>query len=83
MSQKTVNIGYRDCKIMYEVDGMTVAKMAEHYEIEWADMKKALRNYGFTIRNKEPQPAEPVKNYTVILIDEDKVVKANDVVVAS
>ena len=74
MSQKEVKIPYRECKIMYDVDLKTVAEMAEHYGIEWTDMKSALRQYGFTIRKNEPKPATPPKNYKVVLVDTDKVV---------
>ena len=53
----TINIPYRECKIMYDVDQKSISQMAEHFGIEWSEMKAALRQYGFTIRNKEPKPA--------------------------
>ena len=74
MSQKEVKLHYRDLKIAYEVDQKSIADLAAHYEIEWADMKKALRDYGFTIRLKEVKPENPPKAYKVILVDSDKIV---------
>lgn len=76
---RTVDIPYRECKIMYEVDQKSIAEMAKFYNIEWADMKNALRQYGFTIRNKEPKPAAPAKEYTVNLVNPEKVVAATAV----
>ena len=81
MSQKEVKIPFRECKIMYDVDLKTVAEMAEHYNIDWTDMKSALRQYGFTIRKNEPKPAEPVKNYKIVL-ETDKVVVNTEVITA-
>ena len=81
MLQKEVKISYRECKIMYMVDMKTVAEMAEHYGIEWVDMKSSLRQYGFTIRKNEPKPSEPVKNYKVVL-ESDKVVVHPEAVIA-
>lgn len=73
MSQKEVNIPYRECKIMYEVDGQSIAQLAAHFGIEWSDMKQALRDYGFTTRKTEKQPEAPAKSYVVVLVDKDKI----------
>lgn len=69
-----VEIGYRDCNIMYNVDRWSVEKMANHYGIEWSDMKKVLRSYGFTIRKGEVKPPEAPKPYIIDLVDVDKIV---------
>jgi hypothetical protein len=53
--------------------------LATEYGIEWYDMKKALRSYGFVIRKNEPKPAEPNKAYVVILLDTDKIVEPETV----
>ena len=74
-AQKVVSIKYRDVRIAYEVDEKTVAELAEHYEIEWADMKKALMDYGITVRKGEKRPADAAKSYKVTLVDTDKVVQ--------
>ncbi len=77
-ADRTVEIPYRDCKIMYEVDMKSISEMAEHYGIEWSEMKNSLRAYGFTIRNKEPKPTEPVKGYTIKLTNPERVVAKQD-----
>jgi hypothetical protein len=82
MTQTEVKIGYRDCKIMYEVDRMSVAQMAEKFGIEWKEMKSVLRQYGFSVRKNEPSPAEPVKTYNIVLVDTDKIVEKADPVMA-
>lgn len=73
-NKKEVKLSWRDLNIDYNVDFLTVAQIAEKYSIEWSDAKKALRDYGFTIRMKEPKPTEPTKDYTVVLVDSDKIV---------
>lgn len=73
--QKQVNLSYRQCRIDYEVDMKSVAQMATENGIEWYDMKKALRAYGFVIRKNEPKPADPNKTYVVNLVDTDKIVE--------
>ena len=78
MGLKEVKIPYRDCKVMYEVDQWSIAKMADHYGIQWDDMKKAMRGYGFTIRLHEPKPTPPPKNYVIELVDTDKIVEKMD-----
>ena len=74
MSQKQVNISYRECAIGYNIDFKSVAQLATEYGIEWYDMKKALRSYGFVIRKGEVKPTEPNKAYNVVLVDTDKIV---------
>lgn len=74
MSQtKTIPISWRDCRIAYDVDMKSVAQLATEYGIEWTDMKKVLRAYGFVIRKNEPRPVEPPKGYTINLVDKDKI----------
>lgn len=75
MSQKVVEIKYRDVRIAYEVDEKSVAELAEHYNIEWVDMKKALMDYGITVRKGEKRPADAAKAYKVVLVDTGKVVQ--------
>lgn len=74
MSQKEVKLSWRELNIAYNVDFKTVNQLAEQYGIDWADMKQALRDYGFTVRKGEIKPDQPAKNYKVILTDTDKVV---------
>ena len=72
--KKQVELTYRELKIAYEVDLKSVTELANHYGIEFADMKAALRSYGFTIRKNEPKQTPPTKDYEVVLVDTDKVV---------
>ena len=73
MSQKEVKLNWRELNISYNVDLKTVAQLAEMYGIDWADMKLALRQYGFKVRKSEVRPDKPVKPYKVILVDTDKI----------
>lgn len=82
MSQKEVKLSWRELNIAYNVDFKTVAQLAEQYGIEWADMKSALRSYGFTVRKGEVRPTEPAKAYKVVLTDTDKIVAEEAVVTA-
>lgn len=72
--QREVNIKYRDVRIAYEVDEKSVAELAEQYQIDWVDMKKALMDYGITVRKNEKRPEEPNKAYKVVLVDTAKIV---------
>lgn len=76
--QKQVNLSFRELKIMYLVDGHSIQKMADHFSIDWQDMKQALRDYGFTIRSGEQKPTEPTKSYIINLLDSDKIVKKEE-----
>ncbi len=81
MSQtRKVEISYRDCRVDYEVDKMSVAALAAKYDIDWADMKSALRQYGIVIRKGEIKPTTPPKAYTVVLTDTDKIVNEPETV---
>lgn len=77
--QKQINIPYRDIKIQYMVDGWSCSKMSEHWGCDFDDMKHVLRSYGFVVRN-ETRPPNPPKNYTIVLVDTDKIVKKEEVV---
>ena len=72
MSQTLINIKYRDVRIAYEVDEKSVAELAEFYQIEWVDMKKALMDYGITVRKGEKRPVDAAKGYKVVLVDTNK-----------
>lgn len=67
--KKEVSIDFRDLNVMYNVDFNTVQEVADHYGIDWADAKQALRDCGFTVRINEPKQAEPDKPYTVVITD--------------
>jgi len=85
--QRQVNMSFRDLKIKYLVDGHSIEKMAKEFNVDWSDMKQALRDYGFTIR-QEVKPLDNPKEYCINLIDTDKIVqkeekvKENNVVVS-
>lgn len=74
MSQTEVKIKWRDVRIAYEVDEKSIAELSEEYQIDWVDMKKALMDYGITIRKTEKRPEDSPKPYKVILVDTAKVV---------
>lgn len=81
MSQtRKVEINYRDCRVDYEVDKLSVAALAAKYDIDWADMKSALRQYGIVIRKGEQKPIAPAKSYTIVLVDTDKIVNEPETV---
>lgn len=75
MQQTEVKLSWRDLNIAYNVDKKPVAELATQYGIDFTDMKAALRSYGFTIRKNEEKPLSPVKPYTVVLVDTDKIVQ--------
>lgn len=79
---KKVELSWRELNILYNVDFLSVAQLAERYGIEWSDMKQALRNYGFTIRKNEPAPRIAEKPYEIVLVDSDKIVKKEAPVVS-
>jgi len=74
-SPRIVHLYYRDLRIAYDIDMLSIAQIAEKYQIEWSDVKSALVSYGVTIRrNGETKPA--AKGYTIVLADTDKIVKS-------
>lgn len=79
MSQTEVKLSWRDLNIEYNVDKKSVAQLAAQYGIDYADMKAALRSYGFTIRKNEEKPTTPAKSYVVVLVDTDKIVQESKV----
>ena len=68
-AKREVAIDFRDLNVMYNVDYKTVQEIAEHYGIEWADAKQALRDSGITVRINEPKPSEPERPYVITLTD--------------
>lgn len=72
-TKKEVSIKYRDVRIAYEVDGKSIADLATTYDIEWPDMKKALMDYGITIRRNGEVRTASEKDYVVVLADKDKI----------
>lgn len=79
---REVKLSWRQLNIDYNVDLKSVTELSEYYGVDFQDMKKALRNYGFTIRKGEPAPKEPTKDYTIVLVDTDKIVVEEAVVLA-
>lgn len=74
-TKKEVSIKWRDVRIAYEVDEKSISDLAEHYDIDWADMKKALMDYGISVRRDGEVRPEPVKHYTINLVDTDRIGK--------
>jgi hypothetical protein len=75
-TKREVSIKWRDVRIAYEVDEKSIAELAELYDIDWADMKKVLMEYGISVRRDSETRPEPAKPYTIHLVDTDKVIKA-------
>lgn len=73
--KREVSIKWRDVRIAYAVDEKSIAELADEYDIDWADMKKVLMDYGISVRRDGEEKPEPAKHYTIHLIDTDKITK--------
>jgi len=75
--KKVVTLSQRELNIDYNVDFTPVKDLATKYGIDFQDMKKALRDCGFTIRKNEPEPDAPERDYVVkVNLDGKNPVKA-------
>lgn len=74
---KNVQIKERDVITAYLTDEMPIAEIAEHYGIDWADMKKVLMDFSIPIRRDGEVRPEPAKPYSISLFYYDRAKKTH------